>query len=203
LKEHFLARELLGGWTIAGLARYSNGGLIRVPGSNVGTNCNATTGCSSINLSSLLQRGTFANALPGQAKFLVDPNCHSCIAHSANNLPGSNPGFLNPAAWAEPALGTFSNTAAYLNNYRWQRQPVENVNIGKKFAMPIRGHEDANLQIRAEFFNIFNRTFLPQPSSGNFETPVATANSGFGRVNVGGLGTTTYRTGQIVARFTF
>ena len=203
MKEHIVARELLGGWTIAGLARYANGGLIRVPGSNVGTNCNAATGCSSINISSLLQRGTFANAIPGQAKFLVDPNCHSCIAHSANNLPGSNPGFLNPAAWAEPPLGTFSNTAAYLNNYRWQRQPQESVNIGKKFAVPMRGHEDANLQIRAEFFNVFNRTYLPQPSSGNFETSVATANSGFGRVNVGGLGTTTYRTGQIVARFTF
>ena len=203
LKEHFLARKLLGGWTIAGLARYSNGGLILVPGSNVGTNCNATTGCSSINLGSLLQRGTFANAIPGQAKFLVNPNCHGCIAHSANNLPGSNPGFLNPAAWAEPALGMFSNTAAYLNNYRWQRQPQENLNIGKKFGVPMGGHEDANLQIRAEFFNVFNRTFLPQPSSGDFETPVSTANSGFGRVNVGGLGTTAYRTGQIVARFTF
>jgi hypothetical protein len=203
LKEHVLARALLGGWTIAGLARYANGGLIRIPGSNVGTSCTTATGtitgtCSSINLSSLLQRGTFANYLPGQAKFLVDPNCHSCIAHAANTV-----GFLNPAAWAEPALGTFSNTTAYLNNYRWQRQPQESVNIGKKFATPIRGHEDANLQIRAEFFNIFNRTFLPQPSSSNFETPVTTANSGFGRVNVGSLGNTTYRTGQIVARFTF
>jgi len=97
----------------------------------------------------------------------------------------------------------FGATAPYLNNYRCQRQPQENVNIGKKFGTPIRGHEDANLQIRAEFFNVFNRTLLPQPSSGTFETPVATANSGFGRVNVGGLGTTTYRTGQIVARFTF
>jgi len=203
MKENVLARELLGGWTIAGLARYSNGGLIRVPGSNVGTNCSAATGCSSINISSLLQRGTFANAIPGQAKFLVNPNCHSCVAHSANNLPGSNPGFLNPAAWVEPPLGTFSNTSPYLNNYRWQRQPQENLNIGKKFAVPMRGHEDANLQLRAEFFNIFNRTYLPQPSSGTFETPVTTANSGFGRVNVGGLGTTAYRTGQIVARFTF
>jgi hypothetical protein len=202
-KNHFLAREFLGGWTIAGLARYANGALIRVPGSNVGTSCNATTGCTSINVSSLLQRGTYANSVPGQAKFLTDPNCHSCIAHSANNLPGSNPGFLNPAAWVEPPLGTFSTSSAYLNNYRWQRQPVENLNIGKKFATPIKGHEEANLQIRAEFFNIFNRTYLPQPSSSNFETPVTTANSGFGRVNVGGLGTTTYRTGQIVARFTF
>jgi len=204
MKEHVVARELLGGWTIAGLARYANGALIRIPGSNVGNGCSSTTGtCTSTNISNLLQRGTFANAVPGQAKFLVNPNCHSCIAHSANNLPGSNPGFLNPAAWAEPPLGTFSNTAAYLNNYRWQRQPQENLNIGKKFAVPMRGHEDANLQIRAELFNVFNRTYLPQPSSGNFETPVTTANSGFGRVNVGGLGTTTYRTGQIVARFTF
>jgi hypothetical protein len=199
MKEHILARTLLGGWTIAGLARYANGGLIRIPGSNVGTNCSATTGtCSSINLSNLLQRGTYANAVPGQAMFLVKPNCHSCIAHSANN-----PAFLNPGAWTEPSLGAFGTTVPYLNNYRWQRQPQENVNIGKKFGVPMRGHEDANLQIRAEFFNVFNRTFLPQPSSGTFETPVTTANSGFGRVNVGGLGTTAYRTGQIVARFTF
>ena len=203
LRDHFVARELLSGWTIAGLARYANGALIRIPGSNVGTSCNATTGCASINVSSLLQRGTYANIVPGQPLFLTNPNCHSCIGHGANNLSGANPGFLNPGAWVEPPLGTFSNTSPYLNNYRWQRQPAENLNIGKRFGTPIRGHEDANLEIRAEFFNIFNRTYLPQPSSGNFETPVTTSNSGFGRVNVGGLGTTTYRTGQIVARFTF
>jgi hypothetical protein len=203
LKSHFVGRELFGGWTVAGLVRFSNGALIRIPGSNVGTNCNANTGCTSINLSSLLQRGTFANYVPGQKKFLTDPNCHGCIGHSANNLAGSNPGFLNPAAWAEPALGTFGNTAPYLNDYRWQRQPAENFNLGKKFALPMRGHEGANLEIRGEFFNIFNHTYLPQPSSSNFETPATTANTGFGRVNVANLGTTAYRTGQIVARFTF
>jgi len=199
MKEHILARELLGGWTIAGLARYANGGLIRIPGSNPATNCNAATGtCSSIGLGSLLQRGTYANAVPGQARFLVNPNCHNCIAHNAY---GTN--FLNSSAWVEPSLGTFGSTAPYLNNYRWQRQPQENLNIGKKFAVPMRGHEDANLQIRAEFFNVFNRTYLPQPSSGTFETAPNTGHSGFGQVNPTSLGTTAYRTGQIVARFTF
>jgi Carboxypeptidase regulatory-like domain len=199
MKEHFVARELLGGWTIAGLARYANGGLIRIPGSSPATNCNATTGtCTSIGLGSLLQRGTYANAVPGQTMFLVKPNCHSCIAHNAYNT-----NFLNPNAWVEPSMGTFGSTAPYLNNYRWQRQPQENVNLGKKFAVPMRGHEDANLQIRAEFFNIFNRTMLPQPSSGTFETAPGTSHSGFGQVNPTSLGTTTYRTGQIVARFTF
>jgi hypothetical protein len=64
-----------------------------------------------------------------------------------------------------------------------------------------------NLQIRAEFTNVFNRTEMNNPTSTS-ATATQTRNAagqttaGFGYVNVG----TTYgapRTGQIVARFQF
>ncbi len=61
-------------------------------------------------------------------------------------------------------------------------------------------------EIRAEFFNIFNRLNLPMPTSGN-PTATVTRNSagelsgGFGFVNSNNVGG--QRTGQLVARFQF
>jgi len=76
-----------------------------------------------------------------------------------------------------------------------------------------------NLQVRAEFQNVFNRRFFSAPSVGSFgntnpATATATGNpfpsgapgalsSGYGFVNsLNGAGDTP-RSGQMVARFTF
>ena len=161
----------------------------------------------------LLGAGTFAVRVPGQPLFKVNPNCH-CFGHTPGGAQGTV--FLNKAAWDEPALGAFANTAAYQNDYRWQRQPDEELNIGKSFGVPLGSkHEAGTLEVRAEFFNVFNRTYLPTPSSGSFESQDSTAavgstgylsnTGGFGRVNAAGIGNETYayRTGQLVARFQF
>ncbi|MEI9813346.1 MAG: ATP-binding protein [Acidobacteriota bacterium] len=103
--------------------------------------------------------------------------------------------------------GQYATTAAYYNNYRWQRQPSENFNFGRNFRMGRDGK--MNLQIRAEFQNIFNRHFYGQPSNGNPNTLAANNNpggalsAGFGFVNtLNGAGSRP-RTGLMVARFTF
>ena len=114
---------------------------------------------------------------------------------------------LNYAAWVEPGLGNFSNGAAYYNDYRWQRQPDEEFNIGKKFLIPVGHKEPATLQVRAEFFDVFNRVFYPLPSAGgNFETNSTNnqTTSAFGVINPANISTSTgHRTGQLVARFQF
>jgi hypothetical protein len=73
--------------------------------------------------------------------------------------------------------------------------------------IPVGHAEPATLQIRAEFFDAFNRVFYPMPSAGgNFETNVTTTQttSAFGVVNASNISTTTgHRTGQLVARFQF
>lgn len=172
-----VAKSALGGWTLGGILRYSSGSLIRVPGSQN-------------NLNQLMLRafsGTFVNRVPGQPVFLKDPNCH-CIDPSTDAV-------LNPAAWSDPGAGAWGTAAAYYGDYRWQRQPDEQLSLGKTF----RFTEHSNLSVRGEFFNVFNRMRLPGPSSGNITTPQTQANSGFGRMNPANPGTP--RTGQLVARF--
>ncbi len=122
---------------------------------------------------------------------------------------------LNPAAWVDAPAGQFGDTAAFYNNYRWQRQPSEALSFARNFA--IGKERRYNLQVRAEFQNVFNRHFFSAPSA---TTPTATTlnanpfvqgatgtgglfGRSFGYVGyLNGAGDTP-RSGQAVARFTF
>jgi Carboxypeptidase regulatory-like domain len=191
-------------WTLAGVFRYQSGSLIATPNSNN-------------NLLSELQRGTsnnpavwggatgFQNLVPGQSLFLKNPNC-SCFDPTSTLV-------LNPAAWTDSPAGQYGTAPAYINGYRWQRQPAESGSLGRIF--PLSKENKVNLQIRIEFTqNMFNRLFLSSPSATNPTSTVLHTNnfmngtpgalsSGFGFVNsVNGAGSVP-RQGQIVARFTF
>ena len=100
---------------------------------------------------------TFQNLVPGQPLFLQDPNCH-CFDPTKQLV-------LNPAAWSDVGTGQYSSTAPYLNNYRWQRQPAESMSFGRIFPLAREGR--VNLNVRIEFQNVFNRTFLSAPSVAN------------------------------------
>ena len=139
--------------------------------------------------------GTFMNRVPGVPLFTQDLNCH-CFDPSTNFV-------LNPAAWVNPPAGQFGTAAAYYNDYRYQRRPVENISLGRVF----RIKEKTSLQIRAEFTNIFNRTQVNNPTSTNglatqTRNTAGLTTAGFGYINNG----TTFsppRQGQLVARFIF
>jgi hypothetical protein len=180
------------GWTLGGTLRYQSGSLIETP---FATN----------NLNALLPRyvgsnDTFANPT-GQPFFTQAPNCH-CYDPNQTFI-------LNPAAWSEPAAGQWGSGAPYYNNYRWQRQPSENLSLGRSF----RIRERATFQVRAEFFNVFNRVFLTAPTSTNASATQVTTNgqttSGFGWINTTitniqtGGAIPTARNGQIVARLSW
>jgi len=173
------------GWTVGGILRYGSGFPIRVPGSN-----NA--------LSSLLMRGTFANRVAGEPLFLKDLNCH-CIDPNKEFV-------LNPKAWSDPAPGEWGYAAMYYSDYRYQRRPSEQLSVGRIFRIT----ERMQASIRAEFFNVFNRTYMVDPDSTNFQaTQSVAANgrviSGFGRINTGATTTQDFmpRSGQLVLRFQF
>jgi len=175
-------RAIIGGWTVGGILRYSSGLPIEVPTAN-----NA--------LGSVFEQGTFVDRVPGVPLFLKNPNCH-CIDPNADFV-------LNPAAWTQPPAGQFGTAAAYYNDYRWQRQPSETASLGRIF----RIREKMSLQIRAEFFNIFNRTFLNTPSSGNAQAvqvrnSAGAPTSGFGYISSGSVASAN-RTGQLVGRITW
>ena len=149
----------------------------------------------------LLQRqlmrnsNTFANRVPGQPLFTVDPNTY---------FDPNSTFILNPKAWVDPAPGQFSSSAAYYNDYRQRRIPSDNMSLGRIF----RIGEKASLNIRIEFAKVFNRTQTSNPMSTNAgATQVRNAATGrtvagFGYVNPARVATGP-RTGRLVARIQF
>ncbi len=184
LKNKFIA-AVISDWQVGAVLRYGSGLPILAPTANN-------------SLSTSLFRGTYENRVPGVPLFTQDLNCH-CFDPSKTFV-------LNPAAWTEPGPLQFGTAAAYYSDYRYARHPVENVSLGRLF----RIKERYSIQVRAEFTNIFNRTYIPNPSA---TSSVATqlvnpttgqTTSGFGQINTvgGGLGASP-RSGQLVGRFTF
>jgi len=193
LSNHYL-KDIVGGWNIGGLLQYSSGLPIPVP-------------TSSNNQSSWYGYNTTENRVPGQPLFLENPNCH-CINPTQQFI-------LNPAAWTNPPLGQFGTSAPYYGDYRYARRPSESLNIGRTFRL----HEKMSLQVRAEFFNVFNRLELNNPTvtspQGTRSCTNGTIAAGSNSCNAGGaspagFGSISYtgvfaqpRNGQLVARFTF
>ena len=136
---------------------------------------------------------TFANRVSGQPLFLQDLNCH-CFNPNTTFA-------LNPKAWTDPAPGQWGTAAPYYGDYRLARRPSETMSLGRIF----RIRESMNFQVRAEFFNVFNRTYLNNPTSTNAAATQVTnslgqATGGFGWINTGSTFSGP-RTGQLVARF--
>jgi hypothetical protein len=159
--------------------------------------------------------------VPGQPLFKKDLNC-GCINPYVDQV-------LNSAAWTNPVNGTFGPgpypgfgvSGLYYTDFRQARRPQENFNIGRNFRMGKEGRY--NLQIRAEFTNILNRTQLGNPSTSNplaapTKNSLGQYNGGFGIINEtvanGAVPSITSngvvgqlyqapRSGTLIARFTF
>ena len=180
-------RAVTGNWTYAAALRYASGGLISAPQS----------------VADKWSTYTFASGTPmertGAPLFLINVDCR-CI--NPNNI---NQRVLNPAAWQDVAAGTISEGSGYYNDYRGPHQTSENMNFGRTFQI----RERLSLNVRAEFFNVFNRVSLGNPTSSN---PLATTSvnnatgaiSGFGYYSVGSASNSgSPRVGLIVARLRF
>lgn len=168
-------------WTLGVFVNYSSGLPIQSP-------------AAQNQLATLLFRGTFANRVSGQPLFTQDLNCH-CFDPNKEFV-------LNPAAWSQPAAGQWGTSTAYYTDYRFQRRPVENMAFGRTF----RVKERANLNIRLEFNNIFNRTYPVNPVSANAQATQTITNgktsAGFGWINTSSV-LNPPRNGTLVARFQF
>jgi hypothetical protein len=179
-------------WQIGTLLRYSSGTPIPTPTS---TNSLATD----------IFQSTFFNRVPGVPLFTENLNCH-CFDPTTTFV-------LNPAAWSNPGPGQWGTAAAYYGDFRFQRRPVENMSLARNF----RIKERMNLQIRAEFTNIFNRTEMNNPNGASGTTAASTSvtplstqtrnslgltTAGWGYINTGTVFSAP-RSGQLVARFQF
>jgi hypothetical protein len=153
--------------------------------------------------------------VPGQPLFLKDLNC-GCINPYTDVV-------LNPAAWANPANGTFGPaTGTLYSDFRQARRPQENLNFGRTFRF---GREQRlAFSVRAEFVNIFNRTQIGNPgttapAAAPSKNSAGQYNGGFGVINLAVSGPNTApsytqnavvgqlyqlpRSGTLIARFTF
>jgi hypothetical protein len=151
--------------------------------------------------------GTFANRVPGVPLFQKDLNCH-CVDPNKDLV-------LNPAAWTDPAPGTFGTAAAYYNDYRFQRHPAEQIGVGRIFQL----REKKSVEVRFEFFNVFNRLQMADPVFNNaLATPRTNSAgaliAGFGWINALSPGNASVidnrtdlggnpRQGQLLLRFRF
>jgi hypothetical protein len=185
-------------WTYGAALEYASGTPLQVP--NAQSNLN----------NYLFQGPSFANRVPGVPLYTVDLNCH-CYDPNKTFV-------LNPAAWTDPPTGQFGSSAAYYSDYRSQRRPRENMNLGRTW----RFKEDRlKVSVRAEFTNVFNRAFWGDPSGTSltnaklqqvFFTSGATngnTNTGFGKVSTtapsafGSVFNLQPRQGVVVGRFEF
>jgi hypothetical protein len=198
-------------WQIGGLLIYGSGLPLQPPNATIANNL-----------------GTTEMVRTGQPLFLKNPNC-GCINPYVDQV-------LNPAAWANPTAGTFGpgpiatvvgSPGLYYSDFRQARRPQENLSIGRNF----RFTERLNLQIRAEFINVFNRMQLGNPATGT-TSPFSATNAslactaqggkltgGFGCYSLGAIGFNAEpsytangtvgqlyqrpRQGTLIARFTF
>jgi Carboxypeptidase regulatory-like domain len=139
---------------------------------------------------------------------VVYPNV---IGDPFSNVPAGY--FFNPAAFAQPANGTFGNEGR--NFLRGPRLTVLNLSLGKEFHFG----ERFALQLRADFVNALNHPSFQAPHSdignacvvaGGAATSCGTSNfgiidasaPGFGPGNSNGIAVAP-RSGQLSARFTF
>jgi hypothetical protein len=181
-------RLLLSGWTTDGIFHYQSGFPIQTP--------NSTSTLTSVTFAN----GVWANRVPGQKLFLHGLNDHSVNPRTTF--------FLNPAAWANPAPGTYANSKPFYGDYRGPRYPSEQLGVGK--VIPIK--EGVLFSLRADFFNVFNR--WAYPGLNNTSNPFQTAqyasdgsiSNGFGFFGdgiSGAGGNFAPRSGEFVARIQF
>jgi hypothetical protein len=200
----FLTRD----FTFGGVLRYASGVILETPSAN--NNFLYQLGVGSQDNPALFSAPYgLENYVPGQSFFApgFNPNSHFDPTKTL---------VLNPNAFSEPGAAQFGVSAPYYINNRWQRQPAESLSVGRIF----RIREKYQLQIRAEFQNVFNRVFYSAPSTGvgggGTQAATATVNpfpvlgsttgalsGGYGFVNTFNGAGTQPRTGQLVARFTF
>jgi len=198
-------------WTFGGVLRYQSGVLLETPSSQ--NNLLYQLGIGSQDNPAVFGAPfSVENYVPGQPFFApgFNPNSHFDPTKTL---------VLNTKAWVDAPPGTYGVSAPYYINNRWQRQPAESLSVGRIF----RIKEKYQLQLRGEFYNVFNRVFYTAPASGGgafaptgtFTAPTyansfpvlgstsGALNGGFGFVNsFNGFGTQP-RSGQLIARFTF
>lgn len=158
--SHPLVNKLVQGWTIASTHQYRSSGLLALSSSNT--------------LSSVLFTGSRRANLTGSA-------ISTGISRKDLDPNNANTRWLNASAFAIPGQYEFGTAARYINEMRNPPYLSENMAIVKRTAITTIREQPINLEYRADFFNLFNRTCF-----GGINSTVGNANFGRpGGVQVG------------------
>ena len=160
-----VAGKIIGGWQVSWVTRHQSGTPVGVGAGNV---------------MPIFGGGNRPNLVPG-----TDPQLSRSGFDPAKNK------LFNINAFSQPADYTFGNAPRVNGNLRNFSFFNENVNVSKFF----RFTETVNLQLRVEFFNVFNRVIF-----GGADSRFAPNNLNFGVV--GGQGNTP-RQGQMALKLNF
>jgi Carboxypeptidase regulatory-like domain len=188
LAESGWKKAVFGGWTTDGILRYSSGTLIQGP--------NAQNGLTSVTFAN----ANFSNRVANQPLFLHNLNKHDFNPRTTF--------VLNSAAWSDPAVGQYGTSKPRFSDFRNARYPNEQLGLGKVF--PLK--EGLTFDVRADFFNVFNRWAYPGLNgTGNALQPAQFGSNGSITNGYGYIGdsingaASNYppRSGQIVARIQF
>jgi len=172
-----LAGRVIGGWTIAGVQQYTSGSPSLIS-SGVGVG-NTPTGNPYMGSP---PQGFIArpNVIPGVAKKSAAIQNGSWDPNGA----GANGAIYNMSAWAKPTewtLGGAPRTDGNARRFGWMS---EDISLIKRTKI----NERFNIEFRADFFNIFNRTVFGFDQGGDQYGSVIGGNTigdinGFGHVS--------------------
>jgi len=130
---------LVGNWTISAVQQYRSGALVLVqaPANTLGTGV-------------LFTQFKKANVGTGPIQTGID----------RTTLDPNNPAtrWFNAAAFTTPGQFELGNAAQYYGDFRNPPLMQENVSLSKTFRFPVHGDRVIDLDLRADAFNIFNRT---------------------------------------------
>jgi hypothetical protein len=161
-----LLRHGLGGWEVAGIVNYSSG-----------TPFSVTTGSSAGWLGSSKTLGS-----------LRLNQVHGACAGCGNRTKWTTSGYFDTSAFETPADGTFGNSGR--NSLIGPSYFSTDISLAKNF--PFLPRENSRVQLRADFFNLFNNVPLNNPENANYSAV-------FGQITSAGSA----REVQLALRLTF
>jgi len=149
-----LARKFLGGWSVASIFSYGSGFPMNI---EIGYN-NSLNNDDNVPERPNLNPGFSNNPIEGTTAGCGAVRADGTRPVEAGQKLGTPERWFDPCAFGLPAEGTFGNLGR--NTVRGPK--LYNVDFTLMKTTPLWG-ERANLEFRAEFFNLFNNTYFATP----------------------------------------
>jgi hypothetical protein len=183
----FYEREILGGWKLNSVMRFSNGQLLNAPG-----NVNIIGNYRQPHWSLLRQFNTCYENTAGTPVNSVANGTYNTI--TACDALSPTPAFIQRLPY------TSQTNSPYLN-IRQQYYPLVDASLFKQFAIK----EGVSFEIRGEFFNLFNTPIWGGPSTTLGAANAGSSASSGSSANPNGIFSQSNdpRIGQLTARFNF